>query len=39
MKEYPEGNGLFWAVIEYGFSAFCAASVAICIIIACGGAK
>ncbi len=39
MKEYPEGNGLFWAVIEYGFAAFCAASVAICIIIACGGAK
>ena len=39
MKEYPEGKNLFWAVIEYGFAAFCAASVAICIIIACGGVK
>ena len=39
MKSYPKGNGLYWAIIEYGFAAFCAASVAICVLIACGGVK
>lgn len=39
MKEYPEGNGLYWAIIEYGFAAFCIGSIAICVLIACGGAK
>ena len=37
MKEYPEGDDRFWAVIEYGFAAFCAASVAVCLAIAFGG--
>ena len=37
--EKTEGNGLFWTVIEYGFTAFCAGSIAICIVIAFGGVR
>lgn len=39
MKNYTEGSRLCWAIIEYGFAAFCVASVAICVLIACGGVK
>lgn len=39
MNNYPEGNGLYWAIIECGFAAFCVGAIAICVIIACGGVK
>ena len=39
VSEKTEGNDLFWTVIEYGFTAFCAGSIAICIVIAFGGVR
>ena len=39
VSEKTEGNNLFWTVIEYGFTAFCAGSIAICIVIAFGGVR
>ena len=39
MSKKTEGNNLFWTVIEYGFTAFCAGSIAICIVIAFGGVR
>ena len=38
MRSYPEGNDVFWNIIEYGFVLFCVCSIVICACIA-GGVK
>ena len=38
MRAYPEGNDILWRIGEYGFAAFCIASIIICLLII-GGVK
>lgn len=36
MRNYPEGNDCGWAIIEFGFLAWCAAVVVVCALVAGG---
>ena len=39
MRSYPEGNGLFWAIVECGFTVFCALAIIACLLMAIGGVR
>lgn len=38
MRSYPEGDSLFWRIVEFGFVLFCIGCIAACALIA-GGVK